>query len=189
MGSRIIEKIDEFEESLGDADIVSGNPAAATAFKEARALNQRLAKARTIQKLFDDAELAVGANYTVAGMDTALRQQFRALAKNDKKLRGFTAAEKAAIRKVALGGPLQNALRTLGKFDPTSGGMLPFLAGIGSFGAAGPGGLALPVAGAVAKRGAARIGVNNANRVSQMVRAGPARVAPKRKDNALVPAE
>lgn len=171
LGSRIIERIDDFEETLGQRDVISGDAAAATAFKEARALNQRLAKARTVQKLFDDAELAVGANYTVAGMDTALRQQFRSLAKNDKKLRGFTQAERVAIRKVALGGPIQNAMRLLGKFAPD--GVVSSLAGLAAFGAVGPGGLALPAAGIVAKYGAAKAGLKKANRASEMVRGAP----------------
>jgi hypothetical protein len=175
LGSRIIEKIDDFEANIGPDDVRSGSAEAATAYKEARALNQRLAKARTIQKLFDDAELAVGANYTAAGMDTALRQQFRSLAKNDKKLRGFTAAEKAAIRKVAMGGPVQNAMRTLGKFAPN--GVVSSLAGIGAFSVAGPGGLILPAAGIVARHGAAKMGISNAARVSEMVRAGPGQAA------------
>lgn len=171
LGSKIIERIDDFEENLGPQDVVSGDAMAATAFKEARALSQRLAKAKTIQKLFDDAELAVGANYTAAGMDTALRQQFRALAKNDRKMRGFTAEEKAAIRKVVMGGPVQNAMRLLGKFAPN--GVVSSLASIGAFGAAGPAGLALPTAGIIARQGAARAGLKNANRVSEMVRSGP----------------
>ncbi len=180
-----MDKIDDFEANLYDADVVSGDAAAGTAFKEARALNTRLSKARTVQKLFDDAELAVGANYTAAGMDTALRQQFRSLAKNDRKLRGFTGEEKAAVRKVVMGGPLQNALRVLGKFAPN--GVVSSLAGIGAFSVAGPGGLALPAAGIVARQGAAKMGLRNANRVSETVRRGP---PPKAKRvNALVDAQ
>ncbi|MCC7462091.1 MAG: hypothetical protein IT480_06460 [Gammaproteobacteria bacterium] len=171
LGSRIIDGIDDFEASLGAGDVISGDAAAATAFSEARALNQRLSKARTIQKLFDDAELAVGANYTAAGMDTALRQQFRALAKNDRRLRGFTPEERAAIRKVVLGGKVQNAMRVLGKFAPS--GVVSSLAGIGAVGVAGPGGLALPAAGIVARQVSAKMGLRNAGRASEMVRGAP----------------
>lgn len=184
LGAKIVEKIDDFEANLAEADVVSGNAAAGTAFKEARALNTRLAKARTIQKLFDDAELAVGANYTAAGMDTALRQQFRSLAKNDRKMKSFTPEEQAAIRKVVMGGPVQNVLRNLGKFAPS--GVVSSLAGIGAFGVAGPGGLALPAAGIVAKQGAAKMGIKNASRASELVRRGPEKKAPK---NALMTAD
>jgi hypothetical protein len=170
LGRKLVEHIDNFEETLGPRDVVSGNAQAATAFKEARALNQRLAKAKTIQKLFDDAELAVGANYTAAGMDTALRQQFRALAKNERKMRGFTDQEKAAIRHVVMGGKVQNAMRLLGKFAPN--GVVSSLATLGAFGTAGPAGLALPAAGIIARQGAAKAGLKNANAVSEMVRRG-----------------
>ncbi len=171
LGARIIDRIDDFEAGLGANDVVSGNAAAATAFREARALNQRLAKARTIQKIFDDAEVTAGANYTVSGMENALRQQFKALAKNDKRLRGFSAQERAAIRKVAMGGPVENAMRLLGKFAPT--GTVPTLVGLGAVSAAGPAGMALPIAGAMGRYGATRMTLRNANRVSELVRGQP----------------
>jgi hypothetical protein len=41
-----------------------------------------------------------------------------ALAKNDKKMRFFTAEEQDAIRAAAKGGNLQLMLRTVGKFSP-----------------------------------------------------------------------
>jgi hypothetical protein len=179
LGARIIERIDDFEEGLAPADLVGGEAASATAFKEARALNQRYAKARTIQEIFDDAEVAAGANYTSAGLETALRQKFRALATNRKKLRGFTPQEVAAIRQVATGGKLQNALRLLGKAAPTgivSAGMgttLGFMFG-------GPAGSAVvPGIGAASKFAATRMGLRKANRVSEMVRAGPEASTPK----------
>lgn len=170
LGGRIVSKIDDFEEGLTQADIISGNPAAATAFKEARALNQRVAKARTIQKIFDDAEVIAGANYTVSGMENALRQQFKALAKNEKKLRGFTPEERAAIKKVALGGRTENAMRLLGKFAPN--GVVSSLAGISAYGLAGPTGLALPAAGLIGKHLSTRMTMRNATRASDLVRRG-----------------
>lgn len=187
LGSRIIEKIDDFEETLGDADIVSGNTAAATAFREARALNQRLAKARTIQKLLDDAELQAGANYTASGMENALRQQFKSLAKNDKKMRGFTPEERAAIKRVAMGAPLENFLRKAGKFgvDDRFGQLF----GLGATAITGGSGILIPIAGTASRSLATRMTVRNARAASDIVRRGPGNAMVKRKDNALVPAQ
>lgn len=185
LGARIVERIDDFEANLADADVVSGNPAAATAFKEARALNTRLSKARTIDKLLKDAELQAGANYTMSGMENALRQQFKALAKNDRKMRQFSQAEQAAIRKVALGGPVENTLRLLGKLSPT--GALPTLVGMGAIGAAGPAGIAIPAAGAASRYAATRMTIRNARAADELIRGEPPPPTPsvRRKQNAL----
>jgi hypothetical protein len=170
LGSRIIEHIDDFEAGLSQSDVVGGSAAAATAFKEARALNTTLSKARVIQKIFDDAEVTAGANYTVSGMENALRQQFKALAKNDRRLRGFTPTEIAAIRKVAMGGPLENALRMVGKFAPN--GVVSSMAGMGSVMVAGPAGMAIPAAGVAGKYAATKMTMKNAKNVENIVRSG-----------------
>lgn len=168
LGVKMIERIDNFEETLGPRDVVSGSAESATAFKEARALNTRLAKARTIQKLFDDAELQAGANFTQSGMENALRQQFKALAKNDRKMRGFTPEERAAIKKVALGAPFENAMRLIGKFAPTGGvsGPLGVILGTAGFGW-------IPAAGMAGRVAATKMTMRNANRASELVRSGP----------------
>ncbi len=170
LGARIIEHIDDFEAGLTQSDVVGGSAAAGTAFREARALNTTLSKARVIQKIFDDAEVTAGANYTVSGMENALRQQFKALAKNDKRLRGFSQQEIAAIRKVAMGGPLENALRMIGKFAPN--GVVSSMAGMGSVMVAGPAGMALPAAGVASKYAATKMTMKNAKNVENIVRSG-----------------
>lgn len=179
LGSKIVEKIDDFEATLGEGDVIAGDPAAATAFKEARALNARYAKASVIKKIFDDAEVTAGANYTMSGMENALRQQFKALAKNDRKLRGFTAEEKAAIRKVAIGGPMENALRMLGKFAPT--GVMPTLTGLGAISVGGPAGFMVPAAGTVGRYAATRMTIRNAKDLDRLVRRGPENFVEKAK--------
>jgi hypothetical protein len=170
LGARIVDRIDDFEETLGESDVVSGSAESATAFKEARALNTRLAKSRIIQKLFDDAELQAKANYTIAGMETALRQQFRSLAKNDRKMRGFTPEEKAAIRKVAMGGPVENALRKVGKFAPEG-----VISTYGALGAAmvNPAFGAIPLAGGLSKIAATKMTMRNARSAQDLIRRGP----------------
>lgn len=170
LGAKIIDAIDDFEDGLGDKDVIAGNPESASAFKEARALNSRYAKASVIKKIFDDAEVTAGANYTMSGMENALRQQFKALAKNDRKLRGFSADEKAAIRKVAIGGPVENALRLLGKFAPT--GVVPTLAGLGAISVGGPAGFLLPAAGTAGRYAATRMTIRNAEDLDRLVRRG-----------------
>lgn len=164
--SRIIEHIDKLEDGL------TGNH---PGFKEARALNQRLAKAETIERVFQSAKRAVGANYTVAGMETALRQKFRSLIENDKKMRGFTAEERAAIDSFISGGKADNFLRKVGKFAPdgTISGWTAILASM-----ANPALAIVPAAGSVAKFASSRRGIKNANKISEMVRGNPLSAPP-----------
>ena len=49
-----------------------------------------------------------------------MAQQLRNLAKNDKKMRMFTAEEQKAIKEAAKGGTTQNLLKFYGRFAPTS---------------------------------------------------------------------
>jgi hypothetical protein len=172
LGSKIVDHIDDFEEGLSQSDVVGGNANAAGAYKEARALNTRLSKAKTIDELFRRAELNAP-NFSGSGMENALRTEFRALAKNKREIRRFSPEERAAIEKVAKGAPMENLLRQVGKLAPT--GIVSF--GLGQVAGAaigGPAGMtAVPAVGFAARSAATRMTKKNANAVSEMVRRGP----------------
>ena len=51
-------------------------------------------------------------------MENVIRTELRALAKNERRMRRFTKEEQAAIKRVATGGTVENALCMLGKFAP-----------------------------------------------------------------------
>jgi hypothetical protein len=153
--SRLAGKIvDELDESI---DALSTN-------NEARALWSRSRRSQMIDQMIHRAEIKAGAHYTHAGMEHALRQEFKQLALNPRRRRGLTAEQRAAIEKVAKGGPVENTLRALGKFDPTSS--VVAAAGSAATGAlfapvTGGASLALPVAGFAAKRGATALTARN----------------------------
>jgi hypothetical protein len=146
--ARIAGKIvDELDDSIDALSV--NNPA--------RELWGRSRRSQMIDRAIERAETKAGAHFTQAGMEHALRQEFKQLALNERRMRGLTAEQKAAIKKVAAGGPLENTLRALGKFDPTSSPvaaisslgtgalMTPFTGGVSA---------ALPVAGFLSKRAA-----------------------------------
>ncbi len=123
-------QLDDYVRSLGPQDMISGASPAATvqALTQARDLWGRAAayqqKAQIIGDIWNKSLDKVGANYTKAGIQTAVRQGFRAL--NDR-LRAdpelahqFTATERMAIDAVVRGGPIENALRKIGSFAPVS---------------------------------------------------------------------
>lgn len=159
---------------LSPQDVLAGNPmAGARLLNDARALWARQAKAQTIDTIMANAQLATGANYTQAGMVTALRQQFRTLIRNRQQFAQFTPDEQAAIRQVVMGTPTENTLRTIGRiFAPTN--TFGLITGAASGLATGQGWVpfATAAAGEAAKRTASRLAMNRANNVSELVRLG-----------------
>lgn len=174
----IVDHIDDFMGNLKGSDIAglkSGNAKQAVdLIRNARETWARKSKAEIIQKAFERATNRAAANYTSAGMQTALRQEFKAIAQNERAMRRFNKYERAAILRVVRGGKLENALRFLGKFAPTG-----YLTGAGAVGV----GLANPVVGAAgaagtlaARQAAARMAIKNARNADLIVRAGSERV-------------
>jgi hypothetical protein len=165
-----IRKLDAFVQDNTNVLFSGGNPdAAAKALQEARGLWRRAAKSEQIADVLSRAEIRSG-QYSQSGMENALRTEFRQIAMNPKKLRGFTDAEQAAIKKVATGGSMENILRLAGKFairGPISGGVVAGTAAMNPTAAA-----ALALAGEVAKRGAGRMTINNAKMVDALIRSG-----------------
>jgi hypothetical protein len=185
----VIDKWDDFIGGLKPDDVtggVTGDPAlikalnlptgnqqvATDALSQARDLYARSAKSAEIERLMERAKNAVGANYTTAGYETALRQQFRALANKDAAFRRFSPDEQQAILKVVRGGPVENVLRMAGKFairGPVSGGMtggLGYLMG-------GPAGIAgLEAAGEAGRYGATQLGLRNVRLAHELMRSG-----------------
>lgn len=148
---------------------------------QARKLYHQAKKAETLQELVKKAEDNAGANYNAAGFETALRQQFKSLLHNKRALRGFTAEEIAAIREIVRGGPIDNAMRWLGRFSMGS----PFSAGVTALGPAslatlltgnpvvgGAVGLGTMVAGQGARHAATKATTGRAQVLDAMVRRG-----------------
>jgi hypothetical protein len=165
------DRIDDWIKTPAARDIAAGNPAKASeSIKNARHLWERMRKAETLDKIHERALNKVGANYSNAGMQTALRQEFKNLA-NSPKMSRFTKEEQAVIRRIVRGASGENILRYLGKFAPTS----PISAMVSMFVGA-PGGVvgqaALMGAGTVARNVSARMGANKVNELNALVRRG-----------------
>lgn len=167
-----ISKLDDFVGGMKPSDVVSGNPRIASSMIErARGAWSKASKGAEIQNMLDKAKTNAP-NFSASGLENALRTQFRQLANNQARMRMFSKAEQAAIKKVAEGGPIENGLRMVGKFAPTgvvSGGLSAgtgFMLG-GPFGAVG-----LPALGGAARLGATYRTLGNARGVSELVRGG-----------------
>lgn len=122
-------------------DTVDGMGGGSAALGAARETWSRLRRMETI----DEAITKAGLTDDFA---SGLRNQFKILLRNPRRLRGFSEAQKAAIRAVAMGGPVSNSLRQLGKLLSPTGISGAALTGSAAFSGAGVGSLAIPAAGA-----------------------------------------
>lgn len=166
------EKLDDFLSNLDQSHVLGGDPQRATsALKEARDMWSRMSKGDMMESLVDRAGTRAG-QFTGSGFENALRTEFRQLALNPKRLRMFSADEQAAIKKVAEGGPLGNAMRWLGKFAPR--GVVSTAAGqaIGQTVGGPVGGFALPMLGEAGRMGATASTSRKAAMAAELMRRG-----------------
>lgn len=171
------EDYDEFLTGLKPDDVIAGNAEAGLRYLgEARSLYKRRKNSELVDEMEHDAGLTGSTNYTQAGAELALRREFLRLAKNEREMKRFTPEQRRAIERVADPGRGANALRNIGKFDPTRGGVPAFMASIlgGGSGAvlAGPTGAFLGptlLGGAahMANRAAAKITKSNVERARE----------------------
>lgn len=169
-----IRRLDDFvQNNLNVLLTVSGgNPRdAANALKEARSLWRMSAKAEQVANLVESATLRAQ-NYSQSGMDNALKTEFMSLARDPKKLRGFTEAEQEAIKRVVNGSLFEKGARAVGKFavrGPVSA-IPSVLAGAATGGVVGP---ALTMAaGEIGKQTAGAMRMGNVRFLDQLIRSG-----------------
>lgn len=129
VGTILKDRFDDYVATIPESSVTSGSKEGLKAWKEARDAYAKLSKAEIFDDMIEIAKLEKG-KYSQAGIEQSLYNQLKNLAKNDKRMRMFTAEEQAAIKKAAEGTDLQNTLKFIGKFAPTStvSSILPLLA-------------------------------------------------------------
>jgi hypothetical protein len=171
---KLLEEYDNYVSNLSKNDLAPvQNPEKAFAsLKEARSLYSKSIKSDTISDLIERAEITAGANYTQSGLENALRQELKSLAKNPKRMNGFTKTEKDAIIAAAKGGNLQNFLRYVGKLAPTSVIAGGGAAGLGYLAGGTTGAIALPLIGGAGRYAATQMGMRNMRDIQNLVALG-----------------
>lgn len=184
-------EIDKFMNGAKAADVVGGiNPQAAVRlFEDARATYKKKMKSELLDEAEFQAELAAGTKYTQAGLEHALRQEYKKLIKDPHNRKLWTKDEFAAIRQVA-GRSMDpsKVVRGLGKFghnNPVSaGGTAAVGGGLGGaigFSIGGPVGAAIGAAvgtgaltgaGAAGRAASSAITRNRVNRAQSLIRGG-----------------
>lgn len=108
----ITDKIDDFVTQAGSNAISSGTPEGITALNEGRAMWARMRKSEKIEDILNNVDLSKS-----DAADT-IRSQFAALAKNQRRMRGFSEAEQAAIRQIGEGKATPTTLNVISKLTP-----------------------------------------------------------------------
>lgn len=172
LGRIMMQKIDDFLDNVPGSSLQGAEGTNVGAlFKEARGFWGQAKKGEMIQQAVEKAK------NQASGFENGIRTQFRALLNNPKKMRGFSDAEKDAMKQVVRGGPAENILKAIGKFGFTEGQassmLLSSLGSAGGFAVAGTaGGVAVPVAGQLAKSAAQKLTRDNARVAADVIAAG-----------------
>lgn len=151
-----LQVLDDGIAGLTRSDLVSGNAQGIRSLTKARDLWKRKSKTEVIEDVLESARLQAG-NYSQSGMENALRQQFKTLAQNKRKMRQFSERERQLIRKAASGGPLINTMRFIGKFAPRGVVSLSLGAGTGAATMGTPGAIAVPAVGMMGQQVATQL--------------------------------
>jgi hypothetical protein len=144
-------RVDDFVENAGPQDVVRGDPAqAGILLRDARGNSSAGKRTDAVHQAMRRATENADTAYSGGNIDNAIRQQFKALSRDEKAMRGFSAEEREAIRDVMSGGLTRNAARLIGKLMPSSG-LGGAVVGGGAVSALGPAGALVPAVGYVAK--------------------------------------
>lgn len=180
---KIVEKLDNFIEKLDTTKLIApaqGDLEAIKLVPQARNLWKQARKSELLDELYEKAGFQPNAKYDDVVFATKLRDQFKNLATNKNKLRGFSPEEVKAIKDAAQGGRIENALRAFGK--PLQGSVLqgqniaslsiPAAIGYQLGGTAGAvvGANLVPASRAVSRKVAGQLGKQNLQNVIDLVK-------------------
>jgi hypothetical protein len=182
---KIVEQLDDFVEKLDATKLVvptKGDLEAIKLVPQARNLWKQSRKSEMLDDIFEKAQIKIGDPYDDVAFATKLRAEFKNLATDKNRLRGFTEEEVTAIKNAAKGGRIENALRAFGR--PLQGEILqgknvaalslPALIGLKIGGPAGAiiGANVVPASKAVSRRVAGSLGKQNLQNVMDLVKTG-----------------
>lgn len=119
IATRLLDEFDDYLANMPIRDIKIGNKEALKTWQEARDSYAKFKKSEIFTDMLDEAQLDKS-KFVQAGAENSLAQQMRKLAKNEKRMRLFSKGEQDAIIEAAKGSDLQQTLKFVGRFAPTS---------------------------------------------------------------------
>ena len=165
----VLNDFDDYLDDLPSSSIISkGDQEGARAWAQARKLFNAEKKAEVFEKMLFDLP-AERTKFGQSGAENFLANELRKIAKNEKKMRLFTQAEQAEIRKAAQGGSLQNMLRYVGRFAPI--GAIPQISSAALM-YADPMLGTIPAAGYGARMASEQMRIGDVQRLTDLMRTG-----------------
>lgn len=119
IATRLLDEFDDYMANMPVRDIKVGNKEALKTWQAARDSYARFKKSEIFTDMLDEA-LLDRTKFSQSGTENSLAQQMRKLAKNEKRMRLFSKGEQDAIIEAAKGSDLQQTLKFVGRFAPTS---------------------------------------------------------------------
>jgi hypothetical protein len=110
----LIEELDDFVEKWLSTPAVA-RPEVADMLKSGRAIWGRMKRTEIVEEVIQNAQLAA------SGIEAGLKQGFRSLLKNKKRMRGFNDQDKKLMERIVEGGTLEKLMGLIGKFSFGSG--------------------------------------------------------------------
>jgi len=160
-GEQILDEID---------DLIDTAPTASAAIREARELNTRLRKSELLEDAVERAKLQAASSGSGGNINNAIRQQIKGILNNPKRLKPFSAAERAAMDKLVKQGKADDLIRLLSKAAPGNNGLIGVIELLATI--HNPAAAAVPLAGMVAKGFADRGTLNKADALREQVMTG-----------------
>jgi hypothetical protein len=139
-------------------------------YKEARAAYRRYVQSTTLDRAFYLAENAAGSNYTQAGMEKAIQNEFKKLANSKNFTKAFDADQQKAILEVVRVGGFHNFLKKFGALAPKGG--LSTMWTIAATMHNPVAGLGIGVGSSLSKAASTRMTLDKARNVDRMVKQG-----------------
>lgn len=171
MATRIMARLDDYMANLPADDVITGNAAQASAgIRQGRENWARMRRAEMVDTAAVKAQRRADTSGTGGNLENAMRQNVRQILDNPRRSRGMTDTEKDLAERIVHGTTTQNALRTVGRLSPSTGGLSaqanvmatilnPLLAIPGAIGTG-------------AKMTADRMTLRNVERLSEAIRSG-----------------
>lgn len=172
--SRALESLSGHIENIPAQDIIRGTAddiaGVGRTIKTANANYAAAKRSELIQGKEARAELNAATANSGQNIDNALRQQVKSILNSEKMLRGFSDEEKSAMMKVAAGTATGNVIRHVGNLLGGGGGLGALTTGAAGAYAAGPIGMAAPLAGWALKKTGNAITAKNVAKLDELVR-------------------
>jgi hypothetical protein len=117
LATMLKDRFDDYIVNASQSDVVgTGNKTGVAAWNQARNTYSRMMKADVFEDMLANADIEKGRT----SVGNYLTAQIKNLAKNDKKMRLFTAEEQKEIIAAAKGSNTQKVLNVIGRFAPTN---------------------------------------------------------------------